>query len=321
MNRIDELVELLNGHRVFIQTHNYPDPDAIASAYGLKELLDYNGIEALIVYDGSLGKISGIRMVDYFGIEIFNVKEIDDMSSEDYIVIVDAQKYNKNCTDLIGDEVACIDHHPTAIDCQYKYSDIRMVGACSTLIAEYYMEANITPSVDVATALVYGIKMDTAEFGRGVTELDVEMYYRLFPYSDRATLEKMQLNNIEFEDLKAYGAAISNITVYGNIGFAVIPFDCPDGLIGAVSDFILALDVVEFCAIYSVREGGLKFSVRSEVEGLDAGKIMLEVTKILGGGTGGGHPFMAGGFIPTNIIEKLGDDPRKAIEDAFKKCV
>ena len=34
-----QLVELLRGHRTYIQTHNFPDPDAIASAFGLQHFL------------------------------------------------------------------------------------------------------------------------------------------------------------------------------------------------------------------------------------------------------------------------------------------
>ena len=33
------LIELLKHHTVYIQTHNFPDPDAIASAFALQEFL------------------------------------------------------------------------------------------------------------------------------------------------------------------------------------------------------------------------------------------------------------------------------------------
>ena len=35
------LIELLRGHKVYLQTHNFPDPDAISSAFGLKRYLEY----------------------------------------------------------------------------------------------------------------------------------------------------------------------------------------------------------------------------------------------------------------------------------------
>ena len=43
---------------------------------------------------------------------------------------------------------------------------------------------------------------------------------------------------MEMSDLKAYGAAIENISVINGIGFAYIPFDCNDGLIAMISVFI-----------------------------------------------------------------------------------
>lgn len=318
MKKILELIKLLNGHNVYIQTHNFPDPDALASAYGLQYLLKQFDIDSKIVFDGTLSKLSGIRMVDYFDIEIFNANDFKDMNKNDYIVIIDAQKYNKNCTDLPGDEVACIDHHPTVIDVEYKYKDVRMVGACSSIIAEYFIDAGKVPSVNVATALLYGIKMDTNDFGRGVSELDVKMYYMLFSYADQKVLEKIQLNTIELTDLRAYGAAINNISLYKNIGFASIPFDCPDGLIAIISDFILALDVVEFSVVYSERAGGYKFSVRSELEQFDAGKITNSVLSSIGG-NGGGHAFMAGGFLPQDCVDSLGENPRADVEQLFLK--
>ena len=46
MKDLQQLVELCKDHNVYIQTHNFPDPDAIASAYGLKKLLSHYGINS-----------------------------------------------------------------------------------------------------------------------------------------------------------------------------------------------------------------------------------------------------------------------------------
>lgn len=321
MDKITELVILLKYHRVFIQTHNYPDPDALAAAFGLKELLDFFDVKADIIFEGSLDKVTGKRMVDEFDMEIHPASNFDDMNEEDYIVLVDCQKYNRNCTDLPGDEVACIDHHPTFTKCDYKFKDIKNVGACSSIVADYYRSSGVKPSRNVATALVYGIKMDTNNFGRGVTQMDVDMYAWLFEYSDKKVLEKMQLNSIEFSDLKAYGAAVNNISTYKNIGFAEIPFDCPDGLIAVISDFLLGIDTVDFSVVWSIRDRGYKFSLRSELKSMDAGKLMQKVADCFAEGSGGGHQFMAGGFIPVHTIEQVGVNPRKIIEETFIELI
>ena len=130
-----QLVELLRGHRTYIQTHNFPDPDAIASAFGLQHFLNYHGIKADICYDGKIERLSTRKMFDTFHIDILSKEDLDDMKKEDYIVTVDSQKYNTNLTDFIGDEVACIDHHPTVIACEYAYKDVRRIGACATMLS------------------------------------------------------------------------------------------------------------------------------------------------------------------------------------------
>ncbi len=294
MKNLQELVRIVSGGNVYIQTHNYPDPDAIASAFGLQKLLAHYGIRAQICYDGSAEKLSAQAMLSHFGIEMTSIHDLTDMSPEDKIITVDSQKYNSNLTDVCGDEVACIDHHPTMIPCEYQYKDVRITGACASMIAEYFFDNGIEPDRSTATALVYGIKMDTADFSRGMTQFDVEMYAKLFPYADNELLERLKINTMEFTDLKAYGSAIENIRVFGNIGYAFIPFSCPDALIAMISDFILALDIIEFSVVYAVRGDGYKFSVRSEVPELHAGMIIREA--LSGIGSGGGHARMAGGF-------------------------
>lgn len=310
-----DLIELLKGHVVYIQTHNYPDPDAMASAFGLQVFLKHHDINSTLCYDGTIEKLNTKRMIDVFGFQIYNIKDIPDMKEEDYIITVDAQKYNANITDFPGDEVACIDHHPTFIDCEYKYKDVRIVGACSTLIAQYYKESNTPMDSNTATALLYGMRVDTNNLSRGVTELDIEMYGYLYPYLDETKMAAVNSSSMELADLQAYGAAISNIKIFNNIGFAEIPFDCPDALVAMVSDFILDLNVVEFAVVFATREDGLKFSVRSELASLDAGRI---VKKALDGiGSGGGHALMAGGFVPKANLDKMKHLKRYEIEQRF----
>ena len=43
MQHLEHILECIHDKHIFIQTHNFPDPDAIASAYGLKVLLEKKG--------------------------------------------------------------------------------------------------------------------------------------------------------------------------------------------------------------------------------------------------------------------------------------
>lgn len=313
---LNKLVDLCQGYPVYIQTHNFPDPDAIASAYGLQKLLDHYGVKSVLCYDGKIDKLSASKMLEAFQIEMFSYKNLkENMKETDRIICVDSQKHSGNITDFVGDEIASIDHHPTFVPIEYLYQDIRLTGACATLIADYYVRSGITPDQDVATALLYGIKMDTLQFTRGVTELDIQMFGYLFPLCDQEKLGSMERNNMVLTDLKAYGAAIESIELYGKSGFSYIPFSCPDALIAVVSDFILALIEVEVAIVYSFRENGMKISVRSEDPNVHAGNLLHAVLKDIG--NGGGHAEMGGGFIPKDKLPKIGIDRDDYVRDLF----
>lgn len=320
MNDFHKLAELCKGKHVYIQTHNFPDPDAIASAFGLQRLLERHNIRSTLCYDGRPDKLSASRMLEAFGIQMYAYEQLrPDMSEDDYVICVDTQKHSGNITDFVGDEVACIDHHPTFVPAEYRYQDIRITGACSTLIAQYFQQMCCKPDRAAATALLYGLKMDTLQFTRGVTELDIEMFRFLFPLCDREALTRLERNNMEFSDLKAYGAAIESIEIYGKVGISDIPFPCPDALIAILSDFILALQEVEVVVIFSYREDGIKFSVRSEDPAIHAGHLIRKA--LVGCGDGGGHAEMAGGMIRKENVHLLGKYPRDTIRELFLRVL
>lgn len=322
--QIYQLLDIVRGHKLYIQTHNFPDPDAIASAFGLQFFFKHFGIESTLIYDGSIDRTALFKMIELLGIRFTTAQNIADMLETDYIVTVDGQKYNTNFTDLPGDEVACIDHHPTAIPCEYQYKDVRIVGACSSLITQYFMEMDVSMSTSVATALLYGLQVDTDNLTRGVTDLDIDVFSYLYKKANQSIITLISTGTMELTDLKAYGAAIENIHIYKNTGYACIPFDCPDALIAMVSDFILSLNEVNFCVTYSMREAGLKFSIRSSIPTeLNAGMITTNALKSIGG-SGGGHATMAGGFLPIDSLEKSGiakDHWDGVIEEAFQKHI
>lgn len=321
MNTFSDLISKCAGKHVYIQTHNFPDPDAIASGFGLQRLLTHFDIESTLCYYGTIDKISTKKMVELFDISIHSYDEIEaNMQEEDYIICVDSQKNAGNILDFVGDEIAAIDHHPTVCKVGYYYSDIRMVGSCATLIAEYYAKLHVPMEQDVASALLYGMKMDTLNFTRGVTKLDIEMFGFLFDKANQEKIISLERNTMELKDLRAYGDAIENIEVYGHVGIAAISFPCPDALVATISDFMLELDEVDISVVYSYRENGLKFSIRSEKAENHAGEIIRMALD--GIGSGGGHASMAGGFIPKEnygmLHGRIGEEIRGLFLEAVK---
>lgn len=290
--------------RVFIQTHNFPDPDAIASAYGLQQLLKTRGLDPYLCYKGSIDNMGIKHVIQAYGIDILEYSQIPDMIFDDKIILVDGQKLNANMTDLPGDEVACIDHHPDNSRCEYAYVDIRPCGACSSIITQYFRDAGIPLDQRTATLLLYGLQKDTDNMTRGVTELDIEAFRQLFPLADSSMLRALGGQSMREQDLRAFGKAIETICIRDRLGVVRIPFACEDHLIAQVADFVLQLSEVDTAIVYSKRPNGIKFSARTVLPHVHCGNL-LNACLMPEGGSGGGHPHMAGGFLPREKVPTL----------------
>ncbi len=302
MTKLDEIVSVLTKKHVYIQTHNFPDPDAIASAYGMKILLKKRGICATICHQGKIDSYSTSKIVEVLRIDMKEFEELEAehmLSAEDEIILVDSQKGNTNISDMKGLEVVCIDHHPISDSASlvYRFYDIRPeMGACATMVGQYFLEEGVPFDKKIATLLSFGIRTDTANLCRGVSKQDIEMLAALYDKTDYALIHRLENSTLYREDLHTYSRAIKNTEIYQSVSFTNTGRNCPEILIASICDFMLALVDVEVSVVYSIRNGGVKLSVRSENPRADAGRITRRALK--GIGDGGGHPAMAGGFVP-----------------------
>lgn len=316
MTSLQKLLNAIHNDKVYIQTHNFPDPDAIASAYGLQQLLRSQGKVSTICYEGKIERYNTNHIIEALGIEMVNVSELEmELQESDEILLVDVQKLNANVLDVPGEEIICIDHHPIVNQIEYRFSDIRPeMGACATIIASYFFENEIPMDRKTATVLTFGIRSDTDKLSRGVNEMDLEMLYRMFPIADKGLIYHLENAELLLSDLHAYAKAIDSIKRYGSVSFANAGKNCPEALVSCVSDFMLNMVEITFSVVYSRKPDGYKFSVRSEGDA-DAGKIVAQALK--GIGSGGGHDIMAGGFAPFQGTEEEGREFIKEIERKF----
>ena len=281
--------------RVFIQTHNFPDPDAVCSAFGLKELLDKKGIHTEILYDGELQRDSLIRMIAALEIPLYHWKQYT-LTESDRIIIVDGCKGNSNVEDLTGMEIAVIDHHKSKTTEDVTLADIRPeYGSCSTIISEYYREQEIEPSRSAASALLIGLARDTDLYTRGMTEMDLDAFKHLFSYADKNVVNDILRNNIQLSDLKYFQSVIEEIRYYKGIAFCYLPEGCAQNLLGILGDFILSVNEVHFVCLFARNNSEINISFRNNSPDLHASAILK--TFLNGKGRGGGHKEMAGGQI------------------------
>lgn len=289
---------------IYIQMHNHPDPDSLASGFGLQYLLKEKGIQSTLCYYGELNKSNLLKMIEIFSIHVIHIDDIKNLNEEDCVILVDCQRGEGNVYPLPIQTVYCIDHH-TDLQREYEFSDIRSeLGACSTIITEYFLENNIAIPNPIAGALLYGINIDTNNLTRGVSSLDVDVFYKLMNQINPQDIIKLNHSQIAMSDLKYYSEGLANVEKYDTIGFAHIR-DCNDALLGTIGDIVLSVNEISVSVIYSVREDGIKFSVRSSDEEIHANRLIEHV--LAGIGSGGGHKEMAGGFVAKDHLTLLGD--------------
>ncbi len=298
------IIEAVKRHKkIFIQPHNIPDPDAIASSFGLKSYFATKGIESEIIYVDSIEKTNSKTMVEIFDIDMTLKESTSQFLEEDFIILIDTQLSHSNVTNLKADNMGVIDHHKFMGTENYSFMDIRPdLGACSTIVASYYKESNIEPDTNVATALLYAIMTDTDNLVRSNNIMDLEMFYWLYKISDLDRIKHLRMNEIGLADLKAYTRALQNIEIYDSACFVDIG-DCNDSLLGTISDMVFTIENVDIIVSYAKRNDGIKLSIRSGDKNIKANDLVDYI--IDNKGAGGGHDEMAGGFISQQEVGLL----------------
>lgn len=289
---------------VVIQVHDNPDADAIASGFALKYALSILDIDSEIIYYGRpYSKPNLKEMVSQLKIPLSNKRGDFKVNDNQLLVIVDAQRDNSNVYPFHAKNIACIDHHIAESEYPYVYSDIRFeIGSCSTVIANYLLSLTDIIPRDIATALYFGIHMDTNSFVVQFTNLDKDMRDLLSGFCDMQQVTKMIRTSLTFEDIAICSEAMRNVErqdniIYSNTG------DVDDNLLGHISDMLSEIAGIDIVIIFSERDSGFKLSIRSYHDFISAEDIIQYLT--LRVGSGGGHAHKSGGFIARKDFEKI----------------
>jgi nanoRNase/pAp phosphatase (c-di-AMP/oligoRNAs hydrolase) len=296
MLTIKEFIASLPRERpVYLQTHNYPDHDAVASGFGFQYILSQFGISSRIIYDGDIQRESLLSLISRLKIDIKDESSYL-LENDDKIIIVDGCKGNKNVTDLVGEEIGFIDHHEVRSPDNVLFVDIRFrYGSCSSIIFTYFRDLALDIPRDVASALLAGLLVDTDLMTRKVSEADIEAYVALYSKADVQFVNSNLRNNIQVKDLDFYRKAIEKVRITKRVAFCYFEDGCNQNLMGILGDFFLSVSEIDVVILCAKNDDVINFSLRNEVEALNAAAIVQELLQ--GIGFGGGHADMAGGIV------------------------
>ncbi|MHC4959541.1 MAG: DHH family phosphoesterase [Planctomycetota bacterium] len=304
--RLLQLLDVVRGRKTsLIQVHNNPDPDAIASAMGMRALYRrYLNIDSRIVFGGIVGRAENRAMLRLLRIEIFPASKVR-FDACDLLTLVDTQP-GAGHTEVPDGHVpqVVIDHHPERDRPEgVLYWDVgRVYGATSTIVAEFFLRNNVPLPDDVSTALMYGIKSDTHGLGEEAQPEDLEAYKGLFAHGDAGILAQIESARVPRTYYAAFQKAIDSAQIYD---FACVShlgkIDNPD-MVAEMADFLLRCEDLRWTLVTGIFDDTLQLSLRATGRDAHAGAIARQAVGVMG--TAGGHGRMAGGQIPLGDADK-----------------
>jgi nanoRNase/pAp phosphatase (c-di-AMP/oligoRNAs hydrolase) len=279
------------------------DPDALACALAIKRLLRYRVKSVIIAHPNEIRRLNNVSMVERLKIpleRLGNVK-VQEFSKK---VLVDSQPTHLPVFEKIEFD-AIIDHHPLTGDYHSPFVDIRpQYGACSTMLIEYLRAGNMKPSVALATALFYAIKVDTHDFSKQSVLADGISFRYLFNIANRNLVKKFELADLRRSELKYFNIALSNLTYtkgrfYTHLG----KVRNPDILVN-IADFLNHVDKIDWVLVSGIYGEKLVVIFRCDGYRKSAGKLAERIFAEVG--SAGGHKEAARAEVPLKNLS-LGD--------------
>lgn len=289
--------------RWLVLTHDNPDPDALASAHILAQILRRSFRQKVTAaYGGIIGRAENREMVRSLRLPFSHIRHLN-LGKYAHFALVDTQPRTGNNQlpkDVVPDLV--IDHHPlrkatTASPCH----DVRpRYGATVTILAEYLLASGLQLTHAAATALIYALRAETRDFAREYVSHDKAIYDLFFPRADHRLLARIQSPRLPvgyFSNLHEALESLEEVDTLISSHLGIV--DQPD-IVPEIADLLLRLEGKTWSLVTGIYQDRIYLSIRTTNPRADAGALMR---RILGRrGKGGGHGMIAGGWVDASRV-------------------
>jgi nanoRNase/pAp phosphatase (c-di-AMP/oligoRNAs hydrolase) len=316
-----DFLEAHRGERHLVVLHDYPDPDAISSAFAHRLISAEFGIEVGIVYQGKISHQQNIALIRLLEMEPMLYIPTMDLRQYDGAVFIDNQ--GSTCKEIVEaldatsvPALAVIDHHERQDLLEPEFSDIRRVGATATIYAEYLesglveLDRSDRTHVSIATGLMHGLLTDTQGFVRA-NEKDFRAAAFLSRYKDADLLLQIMSQVRSKKIMEIIQQALGNRIIVENFSMAGIGYLRAEDrdAIPQAADFLLSEENVHTAIVYGIvhsSDGSERLigSLRTSKLTLGPDDFLKEVFgKDPDGRYFGGGKELAGGFeIPIGFL-------------------
>lgn len=328
MSKAAELAALLEQHRGerhAIVMQDYPDPDAISSAWAHKMIAARFGIDCDIVYEGRISHQENLALVQLTELELVRVGDGHDLAQYQGTVFVDNQGTTAALTDRFAElgvkALVVVDHHERQGRVQAEFEDIRKIGATATIYTQYVREGLLQLNksdpvhVKLATSLMHGIRSETSGLVRAHEE-EMEAATFLTRIADFALLEDILSVKRSKQVMDVIRMALEDREIrdsYSISGVGFLRIEDRDSIPQA-ADFLLTEENVHTAIVYGII---IKADRELVVGSMRTNKVTLNPDEFLKEALGtteagryyGGGRRGAGGFeIPIGFLAAIKDD-------------
>ncbi|MFO7942775.1 MAG: DHH family phosphoesterase [Anaerolineales bacterium] len=324
MNEKTDLLSVLKEHEgehhiTVIQ--DYPDPDAIGSAFAHQLINEKFNISLDIVFDGKISHLQNKALVNLLGLDMFSFQEEINLDQYDGAVFIDNQGTTaSSIVEALEDAnvpaLIVVDHHEPQDRLSPAFCDIRRVGATATIYATYLEQGlfSLDPEkkdhILAATALMHGILTDTKNMIRAGEE-DIQAALYLCAFYDRDMLEQIMSQPRSKRTMEIIHVALGNrntVESYSIAGIGYLRSDDRDAIPQA-ADFLLSEENVHTAIVYGiVKEDNDEETL---IGSLRSNKLIMNIDQFIKDTIGrdesgfyyGGGKLSAGGFeIPLSFL-------------------
>ena len=230
------------------------DPDALAAAMALNRIMQHRVKAVDIMRVNEVTRPDNLAMIRYLHIPV-KAWQPEKAASYDRFAVVDSQPHHHVSLKDIPFSLV-IDHHPLPPE-PYEGAqlyDVRHdVGATCSMMTRYLQGLRITPAPLLATAMLYGIRTDTAAFERSGGEDDFRAYQWLSRYADTAILRRILRSEYLREWLPLFSRSFRSLVDCRGAGAQAWLSDVSSSdLLVAVADFFTRVHGLRWIAVSGI---------------------------------------------------------------------
>lgn len=298
---------------MLIIPHDFPDPDAIATAAALHLLLlKWYGVPSQIAFTGGVARAENRELLRRLK---FSWRQMSDLRPQAPVpcILVDTAPWSRNVTiPAWATPIAVFDHHQHRIPARWKniYMDIRPgAGATVTIGYEYLKPAGVHIPRWLAAIMAYAIATETLDLSREADRVDLCAYVDLVGRADHRVIGKIRhapLPRVYYTQLQE---ALTNARRLGNLAWTHLRQTEHPEILAEIADLLLRMEGTKWTFCTANLNGRLLVSLRSNGRTARCSQVLRSA--VGDGGAAGGHHRMAAGFLDMKGLDEIERENRR----------